>query len=242
MLHLRKTIAKSILLCSAFMLLVSCQFNGIKGSGNVITEHRPVSEDFKSIKVEKGLDVVLEQSNTKSITVIADDNVQKHIKTSIENGVLTITSDVTSYLNVTSKKIVVSTPIIENIKVSSGASLNSKNTIKSNKIAIKASSGATIIIVVETENALCEVSSGSDMKISGKAITFETAASSGSSLDAEKLVSNQIIASASSGSNIDVYPLVSLKAVASSGGLISYHNVPKNLNKKSSSGGSIAKN
>jgi len=241
MLYFNNTIAKSILVCSAFMLLVSCQFNGIKGSGNVTTENRPIAEDFTSIKVEKGLDVVLEQSNSKSITVIADDNVHKHIKTSIENGVLTITSDVTSYLNVNSKKIVVSTPIIENIKVSSGASLNSKNTIKSNKIAIKASSGATINIEVESENALCEVSSGSDMKISGKAIALETAASSGSSLDAEKLVSNQIIASASSGSNIDVYPLVSLKAVASSGGLISYHNVPKNLNKKSSSAGSIEK-
>ena len=96
MLYFNNTIVKSILVCSAFMLLVSCQFNGIKGSGNVTTENRPVSEDFKSIKVDKGLDVVLEQSNTKSITVIADDNVHKHIKTSIENGVLIITSDVTS--------------------------------------------------------------------------------------------------------------------------------------------------
>ena len=242
MLYFNNTIAKSILLCSTMLLLVSCQFNGIKGSGNVTTENRPVSEDFKSIKVDKGLDVVLEQSNTKSITVIADDNVHKHIKTSIENGVLIITSDVTSYLNVDSKKIVVCTPMIENIKVSSGASLNSKNTIKNSSIALKASSGASINVMIETENALCEASSGSDMKISGKAIALETAASSGSSLDAEKLVSNQIIASASSGSNIDVYPLVSLKAVASSGGVIHYHNVPKNLNKKSSSGGSIAKN
>ena len=242
MLYLKKTIIKSILLCSAILLLVSCQFNGIKGSGNVTTENRPVSGDFKSIKADKGLDVVLEQSNTKSITVIADDNVHKHIKTTIENGMLSITSDVTSYLNVDSKKIVVCTPFIENIKVSSGASLNSKNTIKSNKIALKASSGASMNIVVETENALCEVSSGSDMKISGKAIALETAASSGSSLNAEKLISNQIIASASSGSTIDVYPLVSLKAVASSGGVIHYHNVPKNIKKKSSSGGSIAKN
>ena len=241
MLYFNNTITKSILICSALMLMVSCQFNGIKGSGNVTSENRPVSEDFKSIKVGKGLDVVLEQSNTKSITVIADDNVHKHIKTTIENGVLSITSDATSYLNVDSKKIVVSTPSIENIKVSSGASLYSKNTIKSSKIVIKASSGGTINIMIETENALCEVSSGSDMKISGKALTLETATSSGSSLNAEKLISNQIIASASSGSNIDVYPLVSLKAVASSGASISYHNVPKNLNKKSSSAGSIEK-
>jgi hypothetical protein len=231
-----------ILMFSAIaLLLVSCQFKTLKGSGNVTTENRTVQGEFKSIDAEKGLDVVLEQAPVSSVTVIADDNLQKHIKTKVVNGVLKITSDYGGYINVKSKKIVVKMPVVENIQVSSGATFNARSTIKGNAITLKSSSGSSIEINLEAEKASCEASSGSDITINGKVIDLETAASSGSSIDAEKLLSNTIVASASSGSSIDVFPLVSLNAEASSGASINYHNVPKNLNKKSSSGGSIDK-
>jgi hypothetical protein len=221
--------------------MASCQFNGIHGSGNVTTENRNVSGDFKSIKAENGLDIVLEQSGETSVTVIADDNVQQHIKTTVENGVLKITSDVHSFFDVHSKKIVIKMPNIESIDVSSGSSFTSKNTIKGTDIELKTSSGASMEIAIEAEKASCESSSGSSMTLQGKAIDLETASSSGSNIDAEKLMSNTITASASSGSTIDVFPLVSLNADASSGGNINYHNVPKNINKQSSSAGTINK-
>jgi hypothetical protein len=224
-----------------FSLFASCQFNGITGSGHVTTEKRNTVGEFKSIEAGKGLDIVLEQTNTTSVNVVADDNLQKHITTKVENGVLIISSDYNSYRNVKMKQIVVQMPIIEGIKIKSGATLESRNTIKSPSISIEASSGASITIHIESEKAICEASTGSSITINGKAINLETASSSGSTIDAEKLLSNDIRASASSGSNNDVYPLVSLKADASSGGNIQYHNIPKNLNKKSSSGGSITK-
>ncbi|WP_309640025.1 head GIN domain-containing protein [Flavobacterium sp.] len=241
MLHLKKIIQKSALLSVTVMLFAACQFNGVKGSGNVVTENRTVPNSFKSIKAEKGLDVVLEQSPETSITVIADDNLQKHIKTTVENGVLTITSDINNYINVESKKVVVKAPNIESIDVCCGVSFNAKNTIKGNTIALKSSSGSSMNIAIEVEKASCEASSGSDIKVYGKAMAMEAASSSGSTIDAEKLLSNEIIAGASSGSVIEIFPLVSLNADASSGGVINYHNVPKNINKKSSSGGSISK-
>jgi predicted RNase H-related nuclease YkuK (DUF458 family) len=222
----------------AVLFLTSCEFHAITGSGNITTENRPVTEDFKSIEAGNGLDIVVEQANKASVTVEADDNVQKHITTRISNGVLYIKSDCNSFRNVT-KKVTVLMPVIVGIDVSSGANLNSKNTLKSNSISVSSSSGADIRIAVETEKAVCESSSGSHITIDGKAIDLETASSSGSGIDAEKLLSNNITASASSGSTIDVHPLLNLNADASSGGNINYHNVPKSINKKSSSGGSI---
>ena len=241
MIQLKKTFAKSTFICTAVFLFASCQFNGLKGSGKVTTENRTISGDFKSIKAEKGLDVVLEQGTDVSVAVIADDNVQKHISTTVENGVLKITSDVNNFFDVTSKKVVVKMPSIENIQVSSGASLNSRNTIKSNTITLKSSSGGSLSITIIAEKATCESSSGSSITVNGKAIDLETAASSGSDISAEKLLSNNITASASSGSTIAVYPLVRLNADASSGANINYYYVPQNINKKSSSGGSISK-
>ena len=68
-------------LCAVVVLLVSCQFNGITGSGNVTTEKRNVEDNFTAIEAGKGLDIVLEQSPDAEVTVVADDNLQKHITT-----------------------------------------------------------------------------------------------------------------------------------------------------------------
>ncbi len=220
-------------------LLISCQYNGITGSGNVTTEKRNIAENFTSIKTEKGLDIVLEQSQETEVTVIADDNLQKHITTKVLNGALVISSEYNSYRNVRMKKVVVKMPKVDQIKISSGAHFESRNTIRSQNLSLESSSGATLNINVDAEKTTCESSSGGNITIKGKTINLEAASSSGSSLNAEKLTANNIMASASSGSNNNVYPLESLNANASSGGSINYHHVPKNLNKKSSSGGNV---
>lgn len=221
------------------VLLFSCQLNSINGSGNVTTEKRNIEGNFTSIKAEKGLDIVLAQSQETEVTVVADDNLQKHITTKVLNGVLVISSEYNSYRNVRMKKVIVKMPKVDAIKISSGAHFESRNTIRSQELNLEASSGATLNINVAAEKTSCESSSGGNMTIIGKSINLETASSSGSSLNAEKLMANNVIASASSGSNNNVYPLISLNANASSGGSINYHHVPKNLNKKSSSGGNV---
>ena len=233
-------LTKTSLIATTVLLFTCCQFSGIRGSGNITTENRPITAAFESIAAERGLEVTVAQSDTPSILVETDDNVQKHITTNIENGVLHLTCDQSSFNNVTIK-IVVHLPKITGLEVSGGANLNSKNTLKSNNITIKASSGAEASVSIEAEKASCESSSGSTITMRGKAIELETASSSGSTIDARGLLSNNIIASAASGSSTEINPLVSLKAKASSGGNISYINTPKNLSKKSSSGGSINK-
>jgi hypothetical protein len=234
-------ITKTILLVFLSVFSISCQFKGIEGSGNVTTENRSINSSFKSIEVEKALEVVVEQSDITSLTVIADDNLQKHIITKVTNGILHISSDINNYHNVKSKKVIVKMPIIEGIQVSSAAYLQSRNTLKSNTISINSSSGAKVEVSVEADKAYCESSSGSQIIVKGKAISLETSSSSGSSIDAKELLSNDILADASSGSSINVYPIRSLKAEASSGANIIYFNTPKNLDKKTSSGGNIDK-
>ena len=221
------------------VLVFSCQLNSINGSGNVTTEKRNIAGNFTSIKAEKGLDIVLEQAQETEVTVVADDNLQKHITTKVLDSVLVISSEYNSYRNVRMKKVIVKMPKVEAIKISSGAHFVSRNTIRSQDLNLAASSGGTLNINVEAEKTICETSSGSNITIKGHSNNLETASSSGSTLDGEKLMANNIIASASSGSNNNVYPLISLNANASSGGSINYYHVPKNLNKKSSSGGNV---
>jgi len=235
------SLTKFLIATTIAVLIASCEMKDITGSGNVTTESRPVTEAFTSVEVSNGLDLVLEQSDKACISVEADDNLQQHIKTTISNGVLIVKCDYNSYRNVSSKKITVQIPNLESLQASSGTSVSSTNALTGKSLMVHSSSGATIAIKVETEKATCEASSGSQITVEGKAIALEAASSSGSGIDAQRLLSNDIKASASSGSHIEVHPLASLNAEASSGGIVNYNNEPKHVSAHASSGGVIGK-
>ena len=239
-------LTKIIIISFIALLFGSCNYNinfgdGIKGDGKITSEVRNISEDFKSIKVSNGIAVILTQSNEKLVSVKTDQNIQNHIITKVENGVLIIKAD-EDYNTNTSPKVTVNMPIINDLKASSAAQISSTNILKSNTFEADASSGSDINVDVEAENISLQTSSGSEITANGKAIKLNTNSSSGSGIDTKKLLANEIVAKASSGSTIDVSPILSLKAKASSGANINYHTTPKSITKEESSSGSVSQN
>ena len=85
-----------------------------------------------------------------------------------------------------------------------------------------------------------ESSSGADIDIYGKTEQFSANASSGSHIDADELEATDVYATVSSGANIDVNVSGKLTANASSGGDIDFEGNPTNVNKDTSSGGSVS--
>lgn len=238
------SLTKIVIAAMLALLITSCQYSfdfgpGIKGTGNVTTQERYSTTEFSSIEASRGLEVEVEQSNSRSITVIADKNLLDHITTEVSNGVLKITSD-ENIKRAESKKIIVQMPVIHGLKTSSGASLASKNILKSDVLQLQSSSGSEIIIAVEADHLVCKSSSGSSITLNGKALRLETTSSSGSEIDAKKLLSNQVKSQTSSGSSTHVNPLVSLTAKASSGSSIDYQGNPKTITKEVSSGASVS--
>ena len=239
-------ITRTIIVVLLSILMSSCQFSlnlgdTIKGDGNVVKENRPVSGEFTNIEVSKGIDVYITQEDAKSIVVEADKNIIDYITTDISDGTLKISIE-KSVRNSKSRNVYVSMPNVENLRASSGASINSKNKLLVRSIDVKASSGSGINLTVETEKTVCETSSGSEIEIDGKTLNLIAESSSGSDIDAENLLSNEVTAKSSSGSGIKVHPIVSLDAKASSGSDIKYYNNPKTITKATSSGGSVRLN
>ncbi|WP_367757562.1 head GIN domain-containing protein [Flavobacterium sp. WC2430] len=243
MLKIITIITKFILVALTALLFASCNYSvnskSIRGSGNVTTEKRTVEGDFKSIEVSNAIDLVIEQGDNKEISVEADDNLQNSITTKVENGVLIVACDYNSFINIESKKVTVKMPIIEELQASSASSIRSINTLKGEKISLRASSAATIDVKIESDNIASKSSSGSTISMNGMALNLEAIASSGSTINAKELLANEVSAKSSSGSSIHVHPIVSLKAKASSGSSITYNNTPHSIEKNSSSGGSI---
>ena len=198
-----------------------------------------MDQDFKKIEVSNGIEVIVEQSENKSITVEADDNLQQHITTKIENGVLKIESD--ENYNATETPVVkVKMAVINGLSTNSGSEISNIGTLISENMDVESSSGSQINITVEADDIKIESTSGSSIEVGGKALKVETSSSSGSTIDAKNLMANEVKSQTSSGSNTSVYPIVKLEAKASSGSNISYHKIPKTVSKEESSGGSVS--
>ncbi|MEL1243906.1 head GIN domain-containing protein [Flavobacterium sp. DGU11] len=235
-------VAKAIVAVAAALLFFSCgidvNFKQMDGSGNVVTKERKLTGDYKAISVARGLEVVIEQGSNYAVIVEADDNLQDHITTEVSNGELKISADV-NIRNATSKKVIVKLPHIESIEASSGSSITSRNTLKSESIDLSSGSGSSLDVTIEAKDSSCESGSGSTLTLAGKVDNLQTESSSGSSLNARKLTAKKVIAEASSGSTSTVNAVESLSAQASSGASINYVSTPANLTKKASSGGSV---
>lgn len=212
----------------------------ITGSGHVVTKERNLAP-FTKIEVSQALDCEVTQGNNQKVTIEADDNLQDGIITTVNNGVLKISSKYNNYNNIKSKIIRIQIPIISSLEATSASSLITKNSIKGNTIYVKSSSASKIVANIEADKIVLEATSGSELNIEGKALEVTTASSSGSSIDATNLLANDINSQSTSGSTTIVNPILKLKAHASSGSSISYSKTPKNLSVEENSGGSVDK-
>ncbi len=236
-------LTKLITIVFIALLFTSCKYSiewgkGEKGSGTITTQTRAINLDFNKIDVSNGIEVLLEQSDDKSVTVAIDDNLQKLVVTKVENGVLIVEAD-ESYNATETPRVTIKMPIIKGLSADSGAAIKSQNTLITTLLSVESASGSTINITVEADAITLESASGSTIEASGKALKLETTSESGSTIDAEKLMANEVIVQSNSGSSTDVYPILKLDAKASSGASINYHKVPKDLSKEENSGGSV---
>jgi len=246
---------KVIVFCTKFMVTVlvallfaSCGnnvLNGIEGNGKVQDEKRNIVEKFTKISVNRGVEVIVEQSETVEVVVEADQNLLSHITTKVENGTLVITSDENIYSAVF-ETVHVKMPVVEELRSTGGSTIKVKGTLKSagtvNELRVSSSSGSEINATLEFDAINAESAGGSTISMSGKTLKLRTASSGGSEINAANLLANEVHAEATSGSSLEVHPLLNLIAKSSSGSSIDYKGTPKNISKEETSGGSVSSN
>ncbi len=238
-------LTKLVIAATITLLLNSCNIKtdfgkAEKGNGKMTTEVRNIKESFSSIDVSSAIEVVLEQSSDKFVTVEAESNLQKLIDTKVENGVLII--EPKESINATKTiKVTIRMPKIEGLDASSGSAIKGIGTFKGDAISIDASSAAEVEVKLEYDDIILDASSSGNINTKGIALKLETSASSGSQIQANELLVNEVTADVSSGGNIKVHPIVSLKGSASSGGSILYDIEPKSITKDESSGGNVGR-
>jgi len=112
--------------------------------------------------------------------------------------------------------------------------------LNAKELNVESSSSSDVKIkYTETPKINLSASSSSDIVIKGKTTDLKIKANSSADVIAKDLSADNILASASSASTISVFPKLYLEAKASSAGSVYYYNKPENIDKETSSTGSI---
>lgn len=209
-------------------------------------EKRTLSSGFSSITVSDGVDLYLTQGNEESIAVSASDSkYMERFKTEVENGTLKIYYDSKGLKWIGGEKrklkAYVSFKALEKIHASSGADVNIKSTLTSDKLQCTFTSGAHFTGRVNIRQLDVSQNSGSTFDISGKTDRLQVDVSSGAIFKGYELVVDFCDAKATSGGGVRINVNKELNAKANSGGGIRYKGnaVIKDLNV--SSGGLVKK-
>ncbi|RYG54049.1 MAG: DUF2807 domain-containing protein [Chitinophagaceae bacterium] len=207
-------------------------------------EVRP-AKNFHAIRVSSGIELILVQGNEEALAVSAvNDEHRKNIKTVVDDGVLKISYDNSVWKkNQGNRKLkaYVSAIKIDDIHVSSGASVKIDGRLRSPELGIDVTSGANFKGEINADRLVVDQSSGSVVDISGAAGTLKVEGSSGSVFNGYELAVENGEADISSGGLIHVTVNKELSAEASSGGAISYKGKGVIRNIKTGSGGSVQK-
>ena len=230
----RLTIAMILAFLASSCMLDVNWGSGVKGNGVVVEESRPISEEFTAVTASEGLDVFVSQGREFDIRVEADENVIELIGTDIRDGKLKVHA--IKNIGRATKNIYVTLPEVTALHASSGAGLEVRGSLETDKIHLDASSGADLHADLVADEVEVDCSSGADIRISGRANLMYADASSGSDIKAQDLEVKVCHANASSGADIKVLVTESLMADASSGADIHYSGDARVETKKSASG------
>ncbi len=218
--------------------LVCCRYKS--GSGDIVTSSRNTG-DFTGVSAGGGFDVEIKTGSPYKVVVEADDNLIEEVETKVEGGRLRIRMRESMNVRDAHLKVFVTAPIISNLQSSASANINVIGVLSADKtINVRASGGSSIHADLDAPGVDADASSGAELDLTGRTRNLQAQASSGASINADELLSENTVAQTSSGASLDVHASVKLDAKASSGGTVKYRG-PAAVVKKESSGGNIEK-
>ncbi|HEY0426319.1 MAG TPA: head GIN domain-containing protein [Pyrinomonadaceae bacterium] len=187
-------------------------WGGEKGSGNVKTENRRVS-DFKAIDVSGAFEVEITAQKDFSLEVEADDNLLPLIKTEVDGETLQIRSE-KRFSTSNPLKIRISAPDIDSLDLSGASKVN--------------------LVNLNNDGLKLDSSGASKIKVEGTTGDFDVEMSGASRLDAENLKAENVSVDSSGASNAMIFVTNELRADLSGATNVTYSGNPKSVQKKTS--------
>jgi hypothetical protein len=193
--------------------------------------------DFDSVKVFDKLSVKLVQSSENKIVIKGPREAEVEVVN--KKGLLKLRMPFPKLLSGDDLDITVYYKKIELIDVNEGATVTSKEAIKSTAFKVSAQEGGKINVDLDVDKLNVSSVSGGEITLSGKASNQDASLGAGGFLFASKLITSQTKVSVSAGGKADVNASILVDAKVSAGGSIYVYGNPKQTNQKTVFGGKI---
>jgi len=238
---MKKTIFNLLILAAGIstVLLSSCRLNGVRGSGNVISETRKIS-DFTKIDISGQYKVNLKQDSSLSLTISADDNLLKYIKTDVSDGKLRIhnTKNIRSNSDLT---VTVGVRNLKDIEASGAVEVTSDGKIVVQDLHFNLSGATKITMDLNAANVTTEGSGATRVNLTGQASKHNVDLSGAGKISALDFVVGDYNIETSGATKCEINVLNSLSIHTSGASSVRYRGNPKTINNDKSGASSVQK-
>jgi hypothetical protein len=166
--------------------LNGCSAQSVKGSGNVISESRQVTE-FNKIRLEGQGKVVLTQGNQSSLEVTTDDNIQPSIETEVKNGKLIISHEKGKNLRPTRLNYTITVKDLEGVSISGSGDISGNDEFNSDSFYADIAGSGNIAIKVSANRLESNISGSGSIYLSGSTNSYDATITGSGDVDAFEL-------------------------------------------------------
>jgi hypothetical protein len=233
---MKKAYVSALLVFAGFGMtsLSSCDVDCIQGSGHQVTETRKVV-DFKKIDISGAFKVYLKQDSSLTVTITADDNIIKHIKTPVKGDELYIKNK-RGACNAGETVVTIGVRNLDEISTSGSNEVYSNGTLVTKDLAIGMSGDSKITLNLNAANVTTEGSGSSEIYLTGQASSHKIDFSGDGKLSAFNFIVGDYDIETSGSSDCEVNVLHNLHVSTSGSSDIKYKGNPSNVtNDKSGS-------
>jgi len=212
----------------------------VKGNGNITTKTH-TTKDYSQINVVGFMDVKLVHGTEGTITVTTDENIQKYVKITSENGKLTI--KIKNNVSIKTKKglhITVPFTNINNVSLTGSGDILTESIIKNDAFETSLTGSGDMILELDIATTVdAKVTGSGDIKLTGKANDLEVKVTGSGDFVSKNLKAQNVQVYVSGSGDAVVYASKSIKARVNGSGDIVYYGNPETTNSKVMGSGDI---
>ncbi|MEO7215877.1 MULTISPECIES: head GIN domain-containing protein [Mucilaginibacter] len=229
-----------VALLSVSLLSSSCRrFRRIHGSGKAATEKRTVV-DFTKVDISGGLKVTLKQDSSSIVTITADDNLLKYIKTEVEGDKLRIYT--TRNLDSRTEMVIsIGVKALSAVEASGAVEITSIGRITTGNLDLNLSGSTKLDMDISAADVHTEGSGSTELKLKGQAASHDVSLSGSGDIDALDFVVGKYRIETSGASHCKINVLKDLSVHTSGASEIEYRGSPSNVSSDKSGASSITK-
>lgn len=198
-----------------------------KGSGNVVTELRDVS-DFNRVYLNCSGDAVITQNGEQSVTIETDDNILEYITTEVRDGTLYLDIDTTKIKTVSPTRLQfeVNVADLDAVTVAASGDISAASLDVDSLVVKTSASGHIRIDSLMAEEVDMRLGGSGDVALMGEVPNQEVLITGSGGVLAEDLKSDTVKIRISGSGDATVWAIESLNVNLGSSGSVSYYGDP----------------